>query len=180
VLLAESGAVEPHHSGPYKLYAKDKEGIILHDILFAPFFAGAAGPGHCWHWEQYVDRNNLWRHFARFAEVVQQVDVPAEHFKPMQVEHPRLRVYVLRGQETTLIWCRDRENTWQTELEAGQPPVPMISSLDISMCTSASAKLKVRAYDPWLAQWTELDVTNTTCNLPEFKRSLVLLLRTVQ
>ena len=42
-------------------------GIILHDVLFAPFFAGAAGPGHCWHWNVYVDRNNLWHHFARFA-----------------------------------------------------------------------------------------------------------------
>jgi hypothetical protein len=39
LLLAESGAVEPSHSGPSKLYAKDKDGIILHDILFTPFFA---------------------------------------------------------------------------------------------------------------------------------------------
>ena len=49
VLLAESGAVEPRHSGPFKLYGKDTAGIILHDVLFAPFFAGAAGSGHCWH-----------------------------------------------------------------------------------------------------------------------------------
>jgi hypothetical protein len=39
LLLAQSGAVEPSHSGPSKLYAKDKDGIILHDILFTPFFA---------------------------------------------------------------------------------------------------------------------------------------------
>jgi len=30
VILAEGGAVEPRHSGPCKLYATDKEGIILH------------------------------------------------------------------------------------------------------------------------------------------------------
>lgn len=44
VILAESGAVEPRHTGPFKLYAKDREGMLLHDILFAPFFSGAAGP----------------------------------------------------------------------------------------------------------------------------------------
>lgn len=134
VLLAESGAVEPRHSGPSKLYAKDKEGIILHDVLFAPFFAGAAGPGHCWHWDQYVDRNNLWHHFARFAEVLKEVDVPGEQFKAMQIEHPRLRVYVLKGQQTTLIWCRDRQNTWQTELVEGQQPVRVRESVDLTAC----------------------------------------------
>jgi hypothetical protein len=51
VLLAESGGVEPNHSGPLKLYEKDRDGLILHDVLFAPFFAGAAGPGHIWHWD---------------------------------------------------------------------------------------------------------------------------------
>ena len=59
VVLAESGAVEPSHSGPFKLYDQDKEGILLHDILFAPFFTGAAGAGQCWHWDSYVAKNDL-------------------------------------------------------------------------------------------------------------------------
>jgi hypothetical protein len=177
VLLAESGAVEPGHSGPSKLYSKDREGIILHDLLFAPFFAGAAGPGHCWHWGEYVDRNNLWHHFARFAEVVKEVDVPGEHFKPMQIENPRLRVYVLKGQQTTLVWCRDREATWQTELEAGQSPTPVKESLDLTGMASGSATLKGRAYDPWRGLWSDLPIKNWACELPEFTRSVVLVLR---
>jgi N-acyl-D-amino-acid deacylase len=176
VLLAESGAVEPRHSGPSKLYAKDKEGIILHDILFAPFFSGAAGPGHCWHWGEYVDRNNLWHHFARFAEVLKQVDVPGEHFKPIQIENPRLRVYALKGEQTTLVWCRDRENTWQTELVSGQSPAPVMESLDLTKLANGSAKLRGRAYDPWHGTWSELQIASRTCDLPEFTRSLVLVL----
>src|SRR5215218_6594065 len=43
VLLAETGAVEPHHAGPSHFYSRDTAGILLHDILFAPFFAGSAG-----------------------------------------------------------------------------------------------------------------------------------------
>jgi hypothetical protein len=177
VLLAESGAVERSHSGPSKLYAKDREGTILHDILFAPFFAGAAGPGHCWHWDQYVDGNDLWRHFARFAEVLKQVDVPGERFKPMELENRRLRVYVLKGLRTTLIWCRDRDNNWRTELEEGKPPAPVRESLNLTACASKSGSWKARAYDPWQAKWSDLQITNRTCDLPEFTRSLVLVLR---
>ena len=45
---------------------------------FAPFFAGAAGSGQCWHWDRYVDKMNLWHHFGRFAEIVKGLDPPAE------------------------------------------------------------------------------------------------------
>ncbi len=120
VILAEGGAVEPRHTGPFKLYAKDKAGIILHDILFAPFFAGAAGAGQCWHWGEYVDKNNLWRQFRAFADTVRGIDPAAEHFEPRMISHPRLRVYLLKGARTSLVWCRDSENTWRTELQEGR------------------------------------------------------------
>ena len=122
VLLAESGAVEPSHSGPFKLYEKDRAGIILHDVLFAPFFAGAAGPGHCWHWDGYVAKNNLWHHFGRFAKSIRDLDPPAEQFRAVRIEHPRLRIYALAGPRMVIAWCRDKENTWQTELAEGRQP----------------------------------------------------------
>jgi len=50
----------PASGGPFKLYEKDKAGVILHDVLFAPFSAGAAGTGYCWHWDKYIDKNGLW------------------------------------------------------------------------------------------------------------------------
>ncbi|MBI4657360.1 MAG: cellulase family glycosylhydrolase [Verrucomicrobia bacterium] len=178
VLLAESGAVEPRHTGPFKLYAKDRDGIILHDVLFAPFFAGAAGPGHCWHWGEYVDRNNLWHHFARFAEAVKSVDAPAERFRPFQIEHPRLRVYALKGEKTTLIWCRDSESTWRTELEQNQRAESVRSAkLDLAAVFGSGGPLKIRAYDPWQNRWSELKPAGMVLDLPEFARSLVLKLQ---
>jgi hypothetical protein len=177
VLLAESGAVERSHSGPSKQYPKDKDGIILHDVLFAPFFAGAAGPGHCWHWGEYVDRNNLWPQFARFAETVRNVDLPGEHFTPAQSESPRLRFYVLKGRSTTLVWCRDRENTWRTELELGQSPTPVKESIDLNAYFVGTARLHARAYDPWQNRWSDLSIRGNSCDLPEFTRALVLVLR---
>lgn len=38
VILSEVGAVEAHHSGPSKLYESDTLGVLLHDLIFAPFF----------------------------------------------------------------------------------------------------------------------------------------------
>lgn len=174
ILLAESGAVEPNHTGPFKLYQKDNEGIILHDVLFAPFFAGAAGPGHIWHWDVYVDHNNLWRHFGRFAHAVRGIDPPAEHFQPVELPHPRLYVEVLKGDRMVLIWCRDRQNTWQTELAQGVPPERLEGvMLDIPADWLPAAVRSVTAYDPWTDTWEELEAARPL-RLPPFRRSLVL------
>ncbi len=175
VLLAESGAVEPQHSGPFKLYAKDKAGIILHDVLFAPFFAGAAGPGHCWHWNQYVDRNNLWWEFGRFAAVVKDLDAPAENFQPTTPAHPRLHVYQLQGRHSLLLWCRDAQNTWQSELERGQAPETLSGqTLDLSAALRGAQLAGVRIYDPWQDRWSSGALKSGTLTLPAFSRSIVV------
>ncbi|MCX7006857.1 MAG: hypothetical protein NTY53_06360 [Kiritimatiellaeota bacterium] len=175
VMLAESGAVEPSHSGPFKLYAKDTEGIILHDVLFAPFFAGAAGPGHCWHWNQYVDRNNLWWQIGRFAAAVKDLDPPAENFQPSMPAHPRLRVYQLQGRHTLLLWCRDPQNTWQTELAEGKKPETLTGqTLDLAAALQGAQVAQVKIYDPWTNQWNDGALKNGLLTLPAFSRSIVV------
>ena len=174
VLLAESGAVEPSHAGPFKLYAKDQAGMLLHDILFAPFFAGAAGTGQCWHWWEYVDRNKLWPLFGRFAETVKGLDPAAEGFEPSLLEHPRLRVYVLKGRRTSLVWCRDKENTWQAELQEGRAPEEL-KGLELSLDkVLPAAGAKVRVYDPWANRWTDAAADGGVVRLPAFSRSVVV------
>jgi hypothetical protein len=175
VLLAESGAVEPSHSGPFKLYDKDKEGILLHDVLFAPFFAGAAGSGQCWHWDYYVAKSNLWWQFGRFAQAVKDLDLPAEGFRPVRLEHPRLRVYALAGQHTLLAWCRDSQNTWKAELADGQAPELLQDQSialprDIRLTQSGS----IRIYDPWNGTWSQGKAQDGRLSLPPFARSVVL------
>ena len=170
VILAESGAVEPRHSGPFKLYAADKQGTLLHDVLFAPFFAGAAGPGQIWHWDAYVAPNDLWWHFGRFADVVKGIDPPKEQFTPSMVEHPRLRIYQLTGKRTTLLWCRDTRNEWRSELERTEPP-ELLAGLYLEI---PKLRGRVRAYDPWAGQWTDARVEGGRVRLPDFRRSVIL------
>lgn len=175
VILAESGAVEPSHSGPFQLYARDTNGIILHDVLFAPFFAGAAGPGHIWHWDAYVAKNNLWWHFARFAETVRGLDPPAEHFQPATLPHGRLDVAVLEGNRTWLIWCRDTKNDWRSELQDGIAP-EMLSgaSLDLGARAGKFPGANARVYDPWRDRWSDTKIAGGKIVLPDFQRSLVV------
>jgi hypothetical protein len=178
ILLAESGAVEPSHTGPFKLYRKDKAGIILHDVLFAPFFAGAAGTGQNWHWDHYVAPMNLWFQFGRFAEAIKGIDPPAENFVPVEIDHTRLRIYALKGKQTLLAWCRDKQNTWRTEL-AEDKAFPLIDNAVILLSDSNKDlnKADVSFYDPWKNKWAQGKAENNVIPLPDFSRSLVVRIR---
>jgi hypothetical protein len=174
VVLAESGAVEPSHSGPFKLYDQDKEGIILHDILFAPFFTGAAGSGQCWHWDSYVAKNDLWQQFRGFAQAVKDIDPPAERFRPIRIEHPRLRIYMLVGRHMLIAWCRDAQNTWKTELAEGKAPdVLKDQSITLPQDIAPKQSVAVRFYDPWANAWSQGKVESGRLSLPPFTRSIV-------
>ncbi len=171
IILAESGAVEPRHSGPFKLYAADRDGVLLHDILFAPFFAGAAGAGQIWHWDSYVAKNNLWYHFGRFAEAVKGIDPAAEGFEPSTVKHDRLRVYVLKGKSTLMAWCRDARSDWMSELRDGRKP-ETLRGITVDLGTTAARSARV--YDPWANRWTKARLRNGKVKLPPFTRSIVV------
>jgi hypothetical protein len=83
VLLAETGAVNDCHSGPFRYYVADHDGLLFHDTTYAPFFAGAAGSGHIWHWDRYVDQKNLWPGFRALADTLRDIAVDREHFEPI-------------------------------------------------------------------------------------------------
>lgn len=174
VLLAETGAVEPRHAGPSKYYEVDREGILLHDILFAPFFAGSAGTGMSWHWESYVHKNNLWHHYGRFTEAVKDIDPVKESFTPSLLLTPEARVYKLSGKHHVLCWVRDTASNWKSELEDNVAP-RTVSGLALSEQELGVNGVKsLEVYDPWSNHWTHVDRNNGTFILPDFKRSAVI------
>ncbi len=175
VIVSEIGAVEANHAGPSKLYEKDKAGVLLHDLLFAPFFTGAAGPGQSWHWDSYVEKNNLWHHFGRFAEAIKGINPVTEAFTPFQINHSGLRTYGLRSKTTTLLWCRDAANTWQMELVAGKSPETLKGlTLTVDSWRPEGKKASVSFYDPWQHKWSKSTPLTATLSLPDFSRSLVV------
>jgi hypothetical protein len=167
-LLSEVGAVEPKHAGPFKLYAADKEGALLHDGLFAPFFAGSAGPGHFWHWQDYIEPNDLWRHYARFTEAIKGFDPRADKYEPRRMDQPGVRVYALVGERETLAWVRDAASDWKSELRDGKPPAALRG-----VRIPWRAK-QARVYDPWANRWQRAELRDGYAMLPEFRRSVVV------
>ena len=179
VLLAETGAVEPGHSGPSKFYPVDTAGILLHDILFAPLFSGSAGAGMSWHWESYVDKNHLWYHFGRLSKVIDGMDPVAENLRSLRSESDKFRIYTLSGNTTKLIWLRDKDNTWQSELRDSVLP-EMISGyrFDLKSAGLDLSGVNVEIYDPWHDNWLTVSPEGSIILLPDFKRSLVIRIKT--
>jgi hypothetical protein len=175
VLLAETGAVEWQHAGPSKLYPLDTAGILLHDILFAPFFSGSAGTGMSWHWESYVDKNNLWYHFGRFSEAIKNINPLEEDFVPSKWENGPLRIYQLTGKKTILFWLRDGKATWISELKEGKPaPVNRNETVDLRKSGVNVAPAKISVYDPWTNKWNSVTGKDMKMTLPDFRRSVVV------
>lgn len=137
----------------------------------------SAGCGQSWHWYFYVDKHDLWHHFGRFAEAVRGIAPGRERFRPELIDHPRLRLYALRGNETTLVWCRDKQSDWRTELALGQPAEPITdAALSLADLGTGNART-AEVYDPWKDKRTTPAIEADTLALPRFTRSIVLRLR---
>ncbi|MFZ4726793.1 MAG: hypothetical protein ACOYMD_15275, partial [Paludibacter sp.] len=180
ILCGELGAVEPNHAAPSKLYLVDTLGILHHDILFAPFFAGSAGSGQSWHWKEYLERNNLWYQFGRFNEAIKGINPLVENFQPSEFLIPECRAYTLTGKKTTLVWCRDAGSNWQTELIENKKPSLIKTSIPLSKLGLKASKIKsIEIYDPWKNTWSKTKVVENAITLPAFTRSVVLSIRLI-
>ncbi len=172
-ILAEAGAVEANHAAYSHLYEKDSEGLLLHDMIFAPFFAGSAGCGQAWHWDYiYVERHHLYGHFGRFALAIAGLDPVKEHFTPFYTETHELRVYGLRGRFHTAYWCKDKQSNWASELEFGYPAQPLEN---VRLFTENDGAF--RCYDPWTDRESVNHSSNHSLTLPSFRRSMVVVSR---
>ena len=175
LIFAETGVVSfKQHAGPSDLYSLDSQGSLLHDALFAPFFCGAAGPGQFWHWEQtYIDRYDLYWHYARFNHAIAGLDPAAERFIPCMLPHPKFKAYALCGGQTTLIWCRNPACSYQQELVEGKVP-PLIEKACLSLPEALVKAGQATFYDPWSEESSSQIIQGNKVVLPSFNRSLVI------
>jgi hypothetical protein len=125
VLLAETGAVNDRHTGPFRYYRMDERGIIFHDTTFPAFFAGAAGTGHDWFWDSYVDQKNLWGQLKPLADLLQGVALDQEGFQVVDASTEQAWCLALKGRHTLLAWVRSRADTWDRVLRDEVEPQAM-------------------------------------------------------
>lgn len=180
-LLAETGAVNDRHTGPFRYYRMDDRGIILHDTTFPAFFAGAAGVGQIWHWDRYVDQKDLWHLYKPFADMVADLDMEFETFIPVDLSNEKVWCLVLRGRGHILAWVRNRQDTWQNVLRDGNEP-GMIGpqTFDFTSLNLAEGNVELfwpfgDAPDAGVAQvGAEASLADSTLTLPPFRYGLMV------
>jgi hypothetical protein len=77
-----------------------------------------------------------------------------------------------------LLWIRDKNNTWLSELTEGKAP-ELISGLDLDLRTPGTADTSgtIEIYDPWQDKWATVNAEGSVIVLPDFRRSLIVRIR---
>jgi len=185
LLFTETGAVEAAHTDQFRYYRMDRRGILFHDTTYPPFFAGAAGPGHNWFWDTYVDPLNLWWQLAPFQALVEGLSFEEEGFQPVDQSDERAWKLLLHGQRHALAWMRNRADTWENVYRDGrEPPLLGSTSLDLSTLAWADGPGAARLVDPWseipagekpnLPDGDEIRLENGRLVLPSFRYGVML------
>jgi len=174
VLLAETGAVNDCHSGPFRYYGADHDGLIFHDTTYAAFFAGAAGSGHIWHWDsRYVDSKNLWPGFRALADALHGVAVDREGFELIDLSTDTYWCLGLRGRTVGLIWLRNKADRWDHVLRDSLIP-PQIGDARIDLAAFGGRITRADLFRPWPQDGVAPAVINgATLMLPPFQHGLV-------
>ena len=125
LFLAETGAVNNCHSGPFRFYVNDDRGILFADSVYTPVFLKSAGTGNIWHWdERYVEFKNLYHMFKPIKELVEGVDFENEAFECADLSNERVSLLLLKGKTVTLGYVRNKDDNWKNvlrDLKAADP-----------------------------------------------------------
>lgn len=132
ILLAETGAVNDCHAGPFRFYAADHLGRILTDEVYGPFFFESAGCGHIWHWNSYVEPNNLWGYYRPFAELVAGEALDRQNLRARDASNGDAFLLLLEGDGVVYGYIRNRSDSWHRTLRDQLPPAP-IAALEVTL-----------------------------------------------
>jgi len=172
-LLAETGAVNDCHSGPFRYYGADHDGLIFHDTTYAAFFAGAAGSGHIWHWDRYVQQKNLWPGFRALADALRGVAVDREGFEPIDLSCETYWCLGLRGRTGGLLWLRNKADRWDHVLRDDHLP-PRIDDARIDLSAFGGTIFSSDLFRPWPQDGVgPAMIDGATLILPPFRHGLV-------
>ena len=163
-IAAETGAVNNCHSGPFKFYINDDDGILFADCVYTPFFAGSAGCGHIWHWdERYVEAKTLYKMYKPFTELIDGIDVVNEGFRPSDLSTDDAYVLTLNGKSYILGYIRNKTANWRNMLRDLRD-AEIISELKVNIKGAKSVELINIWDDDITVEKSDCDVTFKNIN----------------
>lgn len=137
VYIAETGAVNNCHSGPFKFYVNDDDGIIFTDTVYTPVFMKSCGAGSVWHWdERYVEAKNLYGLFKPLSVLTSNTEFDKEDFEPLSISDKNINVLLLKGKTVTLGYIRNTDYNWENVLR----DLKNVSSVDVFKISLDSIK----------------------------------------
>ncbi len=122
-MVAETGAVNDCHSGPFPLYMYDDNGLLFCDFVYTPVFCGSAGSGNMWHWDsRYIEAKNLYRYFAPISRLIDGIDFAKEAFEFEEYKDSNVTLLTAKGKSVTIGYLRNNAYSWQNILRDNITP----------------------------------------------------------
>ncbi len=166
-ILAETGAVNNNHSGPFRYYLSDDRGIIFADTVYPAFFACSAGCGQIWHWDdRYVSAKGLFKMYKPFAELVNNVNPELEEFCHEDYSNEKVYCCILKGKNITLGLIRNRSDSWQNVLRDNND-AQTIDSITINFNNYSQFECKIIKI--WEDDTTEIEATENSLQFSNLK-----------
>ena len=173
IILTETGAVNDSHTGPFRFYNCDHDGLVFHDVTYPALFAGAAGSGHIWHWDSYVEPKNLWRHYTPMVKAVEGIQMDTENFVNGVIPNDNAWILTLTGNEHILVLVRNKSDRWDLVLRDDITP-NLIENLCIKFDKTPT---DVKTF--WLMdeKHGDAEITDNGIKLPSFIHGCVMKLK---
>jgi hypothetical protein len=128
---------------------KDREGVHMHAGLWTPVMHGAAGCGHIWWWDSYVDPKDLYFHFRALADFVNGIPWTTAGFQParVQADRQKLNALGLHGNALTILWIENKAHTWWNVVH--DEPIPAMEGESIQVEGFPAGRYTVEYWDSW-------------------------------
>lgn len=117
----------------------DREGVWLHEGIWAAVFAKAAGAAWPWWWDTCVHPLDLYRHWLGLSRFLAGEALDREHYQPVQPACQGAQAYALASPRRILLWLKNPAWTWS----AAPGPYPVATGVEVT----------VDAVGTWQVEW---------------------------
>jgi hypothetical protein len=189
ILFAEFGA----STGGEDIRAEDRQGLHLHNSLWAATFSGYASGAMYWWWDSYVDPLDLWGLYGNLARFLEGEDLAALQSVRGVISWRDLVYRIMLNEERALVWFHDRDferealiKAYDQLIQQGTAPgkdwiyLPEpVSGITLQFTGFKDGNYQAYWYAPFLGKWLSqepVSVTNgeITLQLPDFQGDLAV------
>lgn len=181
-LLAEFGlandrwGLSPHME-------RDREGVHIHNSLWASTFSGLSGTAMFWWWEKF-DQMDAYQHYRPLARFVADIPFLATQLQPLTTttQTQRCRVLAWQSADTADGWIVPPEAAWYRRVVEAQP-APRAANERLTLTGLRAGDYAVRWFDPWSGEFTGQATTAATAGdslevaIPAFTRDIAFRIR---